>query len=175
MEIWLLDGAVIAALLGAYFDVISARIPNRLTYPAIISGLVLRLIILGWRGLGSGVLGLLLCGGLFFVLFAIRALGGGDVKLMATVGAWVGVGHTGTALIICAIAGGIIAMGYVVFQKRYKTTFSNVASIMKFHAVSGVKQHPELNLSSAKAVRMPYGLAIAAGAVGTLITTIWKG
>ena len=175
MEIWLLDGAVIAALLGAYFDVISARIPNRLTYPAIVLGLILRLVFLGWRGLGSGVLGLLVCGGLFFILFAIRALGGGDVKLMATVGAWIGVGHTGTALIVCAIAGGIIAMGYVVLHKRYQTTFSNVASIMKFHAVSGVKPHPEINLSSAKAVRMPYGVAIAAGAVATLITTIWKG
>ena len=175
MDIWLLDGAVIAALLGAYFDVISARIPNRLTYPAILLGLVLRFGFLGWHGLVQGVLGMLLCGGLFFVLFVIRAMGGGDVKLMAAVGSWVGARHTVTALIICALAGGIIAMGYVVFHKRFRKTFSNVVSIVKFHAVSGVKQHPELNLSSAKAVRMPYGVAIACGAVGTLITTIWKG
>ena len=131
MDIWLLDGAVIAALLGAYFDVISRRIPNRLTYPAIVLGLALRAVCLGWRGLGSGLLGLLLCGGLFFLLFVIGAMGGGDVKLMATVGAWVGFGHAATALAVCAIAGGVIAMGYVVLYKRFKTTFSNIASIFR--------------------------------------------
>ena len=175
MEIWLLDGAVLAALLGAYFDVISARIPNRLTYTAIVVGLLARVALMGWRGLVAGLAGLLLCGGMFFVLFMIHAMGGGDVKLMAAVGAWVGYRHTGTALILCAICGGIIALGYVVVLKRYRTTASNIASLLKFHASSGVKQHPELNLSSAKAVRMPYGVAIAAGAVGTLISTIWKG
>jgi prepilin peptidase CpaA len=175
MEVWLLDGAVLAALWGAYFDVISRRIPNRLTYTAIIAALVLRLALLGWRGLVAGLAGLLVCGGLFFLLFMIGAMGGGDVKLMAAVGAWIGYRHTLTALIVCSICGGVIALGYVVVLKRYRTTFSNVASLIRFHAVRGAKQHPELNLSSAKAVRMPYGIAIAGGAVGTLISTIWKG
>ena len=175
MEIWLLDGAVLAALLGAYFDVISARIPNRLTYTAIVVGLLARLALMGWKGFVAGLAGLLLCGGMFFVLFMIHAMGGGDVKLMAAVGAWVGYRHTGTALIVCSICGGIIALGYVIVLKRYRTTASNIASLLTFHASSGVKPHPELNLSSAEAVRMPYGVAIAAGAVGTLISTIWKG
>lgn len=175
MDIWLLDGAVLAGLIGAYFDVISRRIPNRFTYPAIVTALLLRFVLLGWRGLLAGVAGLLICGGVFFLLFVINAMGGGDVKLMAAVGAWIGYRHTGTALIVCSICGGLIALGYVIVLKRYRTTASNIASLVKFHATSGVKQHPELNLSGAKAVRMPYGVAIAAGAVGTLISTIWKG
>jgi Flp pilus assembly protein protease CpaA len=102
-------------------------------------------------------------------------MGGGDVKLMAAVGAWVGYRNAGIALIVCAISGGLIALGYVIVLKRYRTTASNIASLISFHATSGLRQHPELNLSSAKAVRMPYGVAIAAGAVGTLISAIWKG
>lgn len=175
MHIWLLDGAVVVALLGAWFDVISARIPNWLTYSALVAGLVVRLGFLGWRGLLEGVLGLLLCGGAFFLLFVIRAMGGGDVKLMGAVGAWVGYRNAGIALIVCALAGGVIALGYVVVLKRYRTTFTNIASLVKFHATQGVRENPELNLSSADAVRMPYGVAIAAGAVGTLISTVLKG
>jgi prepilin peptidase CpaA len=175
MHIWLLDGAVAVALLGAWFDVVSRRIPNRLTYPAMLAALVVRLAFLGWRSLLEGFLGLMLCGGVFFLLFVIHAMGGGDVKLMAAVGAWVGYHSAGIALIVCALAGGLIALGYVVILKRYRTTFSNIASLIRFHAHSGLRENPELNLSSANAVRMPYGLAIAAGAVGTLISTVWKG
>ena len=175
MHIWLLDGAVVVALLGAWFDVTSRRIPNRLTYPAMLAALVVRLAFLGWRGLLEGFLGLVLCGGIFFLLFVIHAMGGGDVKLMAAVGAWVGYHNAGKALIVCALAGGLIALGYVIVLKRYRTTFSNITSLIRFHATSGVRVNPELNLSSARAVRMPYGVAIAAGAVGTLVSTVWKG
>jgi prepilin peptidase CpaA len=175
MHIWLLDGAVFVALLGAWFDVTSRRIPNRLTYPAMLAALVVRLAFLGWRGLLEGLLGLVLCGGIFFLLFVIHAMGGGDVKLMAAVGAWVGYHNAGKALIVCALAGGLIALGYVIVLKRYRTTFSNIISLARFHAYRGLRENPGLNLSSADAVRMPYGLAIAAGAVGTLISTVWKG
>lgn len=175
MHIWLLDGAVIVALLGAWLDVISRRIPNRLTYPAMLAALVVRFGFLGWHGLLEGLLGLVLCGGVFFLLFVIHAMGGGDVKLMAAVGAWVGYHNAGMALIVCALAGGLIALGYVIVLKRYRTTLSNITSLIRFHASSGLRENPELNLSSRDAVRMPYGVAIAAGAVGTLISTVWKG
>lgn len=175
MQIWLLDGAVIAALLGAWFDVTSRRIPNRLTYPAILAALLVRFGFFGWRGLLEGLLGFLFCGGIFLLLFVIHAMGGGDVKLMAAVGAWVGYHHSLLALIVCALAGGVIALGYVIVLKRYKTTVTNVGSLVKFHAASGLRQNPNLNLSTANAVRMPYGVAIAAGAVGTLLSTVWKG
>ena len=175
MHIWLLDGAVLIALLGAWFDVTSRRIPNRLTYPAMLVAFVVRFGFLGWRGLLEGLLGLVLCGGVFFLRFVIHAMGGCDVKLMAAVGAWVGYHNAGMALIVCALAGGLIALGYVIVLKRYRTTFSNMLSLIRFHAYRGLHENPGLNLSSAAAVRMPYGVAIAAGAVGTLISTVWKG
>jgi prepilin peptidase CpaA len=175
MHIWLLDGAVVVALLGAWFDVISRRIPNRLTYSAMVVALIVRLGFLGWRGLLEGLLGLVLCGGVFFLLFVVHAMGGGDVKLMAAVGAWVGYRHAAVALIVCALTGGLIALGYVIVLKRYRTTFSNIVSLVRFHARRGLRENPGLNLSSKDAARMPYGVAIAAGAVGTLISTVWKG
>ena len=174
MDLWLLEGAIVAALFGAYFDVVSARIPNTLTYSALLCGLLVRGAFLGWRGLWDGIAGVLLCGGLFLLLFMIHAMGGGDVKMMAAVGAWIGWQKSGTALIVCTVIGGLIALGYVIVLKRYRDTATNVISLIRFHATRGAQPNPELNLSTPGAVRMPYGVAIAAGAVGTLVSTVWK-
>lgn len=175
MNLWLLEGAVAAAAFGAYFDVVSARIPNRLTYSAMVVALLFRAFLLGWRGVADGLAGLLLCGGVFLILFVIRAMGGGDVKMMAAVGAWVGLQYAGTALIVCALIGGLIALGYVVAFRRYKTTWNNLVGLVKFHGSRGMQPNPALNLTTNDALRMPYGVAIAAGAIGTLVSGVWKG
>ena len=66
MEKYFLVGAVLVALLGAVTDVRSARIPNRLTYSALLTALVLRTALLGWSGLKSGAIGIARRGWLVF-------------------------------------------------------------------------------------------------------------
>src|SRR5207302_1599656 len=90
VERYFLVGAVLVALVGAVTDVRSARIPNRLTYTALLAALPLRTALLGLSGLKSGAIGMLVAGGLFLLLYMLGAMGGGDMKLMAAVGAWVG-------------------------------------------------------------------------------------
>jgi prepilin peptidase CpaA len=175
MEIWFLEAAVSVGVVGAYFDIKSARIPNRLTYSAILAALILRPLLLGWHGLFQGLGGLLLGGGIFAFLFMIHTMGGGDVKLMAAVGALVGFSNTGQALIWCTLFGGLMAIGYVVAKKRYRATLLNLISLVRFHATAGAASHPELNLSNPEAVRMPYGVAIAVGALAPLAVTVWRG
>lgn len=175
MEILFLEAAVSVGIVGAYFDIKSARIPNRLTYSAILAALLLRPALMGWQGFLEGLGGLLLGGGIFALLFMIRTMGGGDVKLMAAVGALVGFSNTGQALIVCTIFGGMMAMCYVIARKRYRTTFLNLVSLVQFHAKAGLAAHPELNLANPDAVRMPYGVAIAMGAFAPLVLTMWKG
>lgn len=175
MEIWFLEAAVSVGIVGAYWDIKSARIPNRLTYPAILAALILRPALLGWHGLLQGLGGLLLGGGIFAFLFIIHTMGGGDVKLMAAVGALVGFSNTGQALIWCTLFGGLMAIGYVVARKRYRTTLLNLMSLVQFHAKAGATAHPELNLANPEAVRMPYGVAIAFGSLAPLAMMVWKG
>lgn len=171
----LLVGAAVIALFGAIFDIRSARIPNLLTYSAMSSALVLRFAFLGGRGLLDGCLGLLIGGGTFFLLFVIHAMGGGDVKLMAAVGAWVGLRDVGHALLASALCGGVMAIGYMIVLRRFRSTLTNVASLIRFHAVMGAETHPEVNLSNPSAVRMPYGVAIALGSLSLVFPAIWKG
>ena len=46
-------------------------------------GFGLRTVLLGWKGLLSGLAGCLLAGGIMFLFYMVRAMGAGDVKLMA--------------------------------------------------------------------------------------------
>ena len=108
MEKYFLMGGALVALVGAGTDLRSARIPNRLTYNALVAGLGLRAAVLGFPGLKSGAAGILVAGSLFLLLFVLGAMGGGDVKLMTAVAAWVGSSHVVTLLLAAALAGGVL-------------------------------------------------------------------
>jgi prepilin peptidase CpaA len=90
VERYLLICALGIATMGAVTDVRDRRIPNWLTYGGLVAALRVRCALLSWLGLRGGLLGLLLGGGIFFLLFVLGGMGGGDVKLMAAVGAWAG-------------------------------------------------------------------------------------
>lgn len=81
---------IVMLLIAAAIDLRSRRIPNGLTLTVIGTGLVQAA--LPWTGITilQSFAGLCVGFALMFALFALGALGGGDVKLMAGVGAWVG-------------------------------------------------------------------------------------
>jgi prepilin peptidase CpaA len=170
----LLFNALALAIIAAIFDVQQRRIPNRLTYPGIALGLVLRGLLFGWKGLAGAVTGCLIAGGVMLLFYAVRAMGAGDVKLMAAIGSLVGVGHTGVVLLATAICGGVLAIGYAVYGRRVGATLRNVGSVLRFHAWAGLQAHPELNLDNPATLRMPYGLAIAAGTLYACLAAWWR-
>ena len=173
-DLFLLFGALGLATAAAVVDVRQQRIPNRLTYPAIGIGLLLRIFFYGWHGLLTGLEGMVLAGGIIFVFYVVRAMGAGDLKLMAAIGSIVGPQYAFTTLLATGIAGGVLAVVYVLYRGQMRATLSNMGSVMKFHAWSGLQVHPELNLDNPAALRMPYGLAIAAGAFYTFVAACWR-
>jgi prepilin peptidase CpaA len=170
---FLLLVALSVAIVAAVFDVQQHRIPNWLTYPGIVLGLALRGALLGGKGLLSGLAGFFLAGGIIFLFFLVRAMGAGDVKLMAVVGAFAGVGEAGAALLATAIFGGVLAIVYALYRGRLWATFKNVGAVLKFHAWAGAQAHPDLNLDNPTALRIPYGLAIALGTLYTFVA-VWR-
>lgn len=159
--VWASLWALVAAVLDARFH----RIPNWLTYSGILAGLAARLTFLGMQGLTSGLLGGLFAGGIFLLFFVVRAMGGGDVKLIAALGTLVGWPVAVELLIATAMAGGILAIGFMIFQGKVSSTLRNVGIVLKHHATHGIHQHPSVNLDNPAAARMPYGLAMAGGAL----------
>ena len=173
MEKYFLMGGALVALVGAGTDLRSARIPNRLTYNALVAGLGLRAAVLGFPGLKSGAAGILVAGSLFLLLFVLGAMGGGDVKLMTAVAAWVGSSHVVTLLLAAALAGGVLALGRTIFRNMLGETFRNIIGLVFFRLNSGMQPHPELNVQSPGSQRIPFGVAIALGAISCAGNAIW--
>jgi prepilin peptidase CpaA len=163
VEQYLLIGALSVAAVGAVQDIRSGRIPNWLTYGGLLAALAAQFLMRGWPGLQGGLIGALAGGGIFYLLFLVGGMGGGDVKLMAAVGAWAGAAQTVVVLIAAAIAGGILAVGLMVFHRQVRVTLLNTAELIRHHLTSGFQPHPVLNIREPGARRVPYGLAIAIG------------
>ena len=164
-----LGAAMICAACGAYCDYRERRIPNRLTAYSFVLGLALHLALGGWRSLANAALAGVAAGVVFLMFYLAGGMGGGDVKLMAAVGACAGMSHVAALLITTAIAGGAFAVAVALFAGRLRQTLRNVVILLEHHRSAGMRPHPDLNLGSSHAFRLPYGIAIGAGTTMTFI------
>src|SRR5688500_1679166 len=82
--------AVIVATLACATDLRRRRIPTLLTFSAPALALAVASWTDGTAGAMTSSAGWIAGLAIFFVPFALRGLGGGDVKLLAALGAWVG-------------------------------------------------------------------------------------
>ena len=147
-------------------DLRSQRIPNALTLPLAVLGLAYHALTAGVGGLWFSSVGLALGLGLMLAPFLFGVMGGGDVKLMAAVGAWIGPVLTLEAFVLTTLAGG----GYALFElarrpailrgvlARFRVALFATAATGQFHYAP---EQPQAGLP-----RLCYGLAIA---VGTLL------
>jgi prepilin peptidase CpaA len=163
MDNYLAIGALLCAGVAVFWDLRQGRIPNRLTYGSMALGLLFRAVLGGGHGVLDGLAAGLAGGGVFLLFFLVRGMGAGDVKLMTAIGIWSGLRHLVVIMMVTAIAGGILALGYMVARKRGMSTLRNLGSLLRFHVTVGLAPHPEINLENPQAVRIPYALAIAAG------------
>jgi prepilin peptidase CpaA len=160
--------AVLCALMGAVYDVVSRRIPNALTFPAMVFGLSLHFALGGWRQLALSAAAGLFCGSIFLLFFLAGGMGGGDVKLMTAAGCIAGLSLAGDLLIFTAASGGLMAIGVAIYYHRLKQTLRNIYTLALHHRAAGLAPHPEFNIDNRQTLRLPYGLAIAAGSVLSL-------
>lgn len=97
---------------AAVQDIRTRSIPNWLTVPAFVLALVYHVMGSGWAGLGNSLAGFAVGFGILFVLWLIGGGGGGDVKLMGALGAWVGLKPILMVFFVSAflaVIGGLIA------------------------------------------------------------------
>ena len=174
MDKYLLICATGISMAGAFHDARSRRIPNQLTLTALLAGFAVRATVGGWVGLESALWGTLLAGGIFFLLFVVGGMGGGDVKLMAAVGAWVGVGQVTPILLASALAGGVLAILYMIAYGTILRTLRNTLILAQHHLTSGLTPHPELNIQESGTTRVPFGVAIAAGTLFCAASALFR-
>src|SRR5712672_166512 len=124
--------AVAVAGYAAFTDVKARRIPNRLTYPAALLGLGLQTALHGWRGLLLSAAGGLLFGGVFMLFHIVRAMGAGDVKLAAALGCMAGLAASPRLMFATALAGGVLAMIFIIASGRIVETLQNTLWVWHF-------------------------------------------
>src|SRR5687768_14160642 len=156
--------AIVAAATcaAAAIDLRTRRIPNAFTMPLAASGVLLAAAGWGTVGIGAALAGWAV--GLLLMLpgYLIGATGGGDVKLFAAVGAFLGPSLMVPALIQTAIAGAVLALAVAASRGRVRETVNGTVLLM---ATSG--QHAAALESPGIRNRFAYAPAIAVGAVLT--------
>ena len=152
----LLAGALLHAVVT---DLRARRISNRTTYPAMLAGLAANTAFGGWEGLSASGMGLLVGLGIMLIPFVMGAMGAGDVKLMAAIGALKGPHFVLTVAVYAALAGGLLAIFYLLRERR-------VGATLRYLSIGWVSA---LGSKGAKAGSIPYAPAIAAGAFLALL------
>ena len=117
--------AVAVAAAASVTDLKTRKIPNKLTFSAMLAGLVLNLVFFGIRGLVGSFLGILM-GFAAFLLFAIGALKAGDVKLYMVVGALTGWRFCGYTMVYSILAGGVAAFFFMLIRKSGRNALKNL-------------------------------------------------
>ena len=155
-------------LAAAVFDVRYRRIPNWLTVSGAVLGVAINTIIGSPEGgLVFSLVGLLVAFAVYVALYALRAMGAGDVKLMAATGALVGWERWFGIFLVTALLGGVMALMLVLARGRLKKTMFNVSFIVS-EMKSGRPAYlanEELDVRNKKALGLPHGAVIAVGTV----------
>ena len=94
---------------AVWFDVRSYRIPNLLTIPGILAGVLYSCLTKGAEGLVKSLIGIGIPVGMLILLHILRMLGAGDIKLLAVVGGIIGYSVL-NVMLFSFIAGGILSV-----------------------------------------------------------------
>ena len=102
--------ALAAVAIAVFTDLRRFQIYNWITFPLFASGLLYHGMVDGQGEFASSMLGAMLGFGFLFIFYLLGGMGSGDVKLMAGIGAWLGLDLTLDVIVATAVAGAIYAL-----------------------------------------------------------------
>ncbi|MCG2582415.1 MAG: A24 family peptidase [Marinobacter sp.] len=159
---------IIGLGLAVLIDATKHRVPNWLNLGIVLAGFTFQIWSEYGSGLGAGLLGLVV-GLLCFLPFHIfGAMGGGDVKLLASVGAFLGPVNVFVAALMTIMAGAIIALVYITARGGLLPMVRRYNSMLML-LVAGQPQYIPPALGESAGLRFPYALAIACGTALAII------
>lgn len=147
--------ALVIALIAAVCDLRWRRIPNWLTLAGLTSALIWHTAQGTWR---EAALGTLLAALIYLPMWLIGGRGGGDVKFMAALGAWLGPSAWIQLFVLTALIGGIWALILVIAKGRLLQTFRNIWAILR-SLFTG--RRPAHHLDSEGAITIPHAAIVA--------------
>lgn len=155
VDLILISGLAALAIGAALSDWVRYVIPNQI--PIAVSGLFVlhAAVVLLRGGAPMPLVWAVACGVAMFAagafLFAQKVLGGGDVKLMAACALWAGPSYIVEFILVTTLYGALLSAAFLLPAFRSKAELPNAG-------FAGP-------ITAALRRRLPYGLAIATGAV----------
>ncbi len=158
---------VLVLAVAVVWDLRTRRIPNWLTVGACGVALVLRGV-QGFEPFWFGVLGVILGLALSLPLVFAGGLGGGDAKLLAAVGAFLGPQRLVIALLAMALVGGALTVVVAIRRGVMYETLRHTWRLVGQSVGLAHESEPRRTLGTAGALTVPYAVAIAVGALAGL-------
>jgi prepilin peptidase CpaA len=159
-----------ASVVAGVTDVWKFKVYNALTLPLLLSGLLYHAVVGGWAGFLGSLVGGLFGFGLLLVFFLRGGMGGGDVKLMAGIGAWLGVPATFTVFLAGSLAAGLYAVVLVAITGRVRQAPASPPEGP--HAQPEGRVAAEVKRSDRRRRVIPFAAMIAVG-LAALIVWAW--
>ena len=156
--------AAVAIMVAAavYFDLRDRRIPNWLTMPGLGLGILLQVISGETAGLVNALLGVAVGTALLILPFAMGWMGGGDLKLLAAIGALMGVAFTLSTLVFALAAGGLIALAWLAAKRSLVSSL--IYMVVVWLPMPGARP-------TALKAPIPFGPALG---MGVLLAFLWR-
>lgn len=161
--------------ISAYTDIKDRLILNKVTFPFAIAGIVVNTLFDFPGGFITGALGLAFGFALFFVPVLMNAMGAGDLKLMAAIGAITNPMATLYITVATTLVGGVMIIGVRLKQREMLSTLVRMGKLILFYFFSliyMIAEHPKiyiwrennrLDMTDDRIDYIPYGVAIAGG------------
>jgi prepilin peptidase CpaA len=151
--------ALACALFGGVHDLLTKKIPNWFTFPAMVLGVLTNFYFFGTHGAGDSLLGVAVPFLAFLPLFFFSHMGAGDVKLFMAIGAFGGLVFSWNVLLASIIAGGIYAVVDTIYHRRILAVVKSIWRFLKMLIT------PEYAVESLKLDKrkFPFGIFITIG------------
>jgi prepilin peptidase CpaA len=151
------------AIVICYYDVRYRRIPNAFVLAALVGGLALNGIFGGLSGIATSLGGCALAFVLMFILHIFGAMGAGDVKLFAAIGAVTGAPLVVPTFLVVVLTGGLLAVVSIIRAGTVISTLHRVLQILV--GLLPGWQMPKFAVPADRTHTIPYGVAITMGSI----------
>ena len=180
-QFWPLGILGVTLLIASVTDVRSGKIPNWVTYPAVVAGLIGHTLVGGWRGdpeaaglilgLQGSLLGLAAGFGPLLVAWWAGGIGGGDAKLMGAVGVLGGATFAFSAMFFGFAVAAIMAVIVMLRRRLVRRTLTRIGRFLYLVVLRGKPGDP----ASADSPTIAFGFALCVGSAAALCELLIRG
>ena len=161
---------IVVLIIAAISDIRFQKIPNWLTFPAMLAAVVINTSSMGLQGFLFSFGGILVGIAAMIIPYLMGGMGAGDAKLMGAVGGMLGPKGVFIAFLLTALIGGLYALGILAYCGGLGETVLRYWQMLKMFFLTGKVSYVPPPAQDAKP-RLRYGVAIA---MGTIMTVVMK-